>query len=125
MDYREAEFVRFVAADEVIAALVDEAKGETWTRGQEFALLVIAEGRRSLVAGGRDGIEFRIDSDGRPVVTIDDVDHEVAELVWHTHPRATGPSDFDYELLRILHQDFSVVHEITGVPGCTLFRRKR
>jgi hypothetical protein len=42
MDYRVAEFVRFVQKSELLEDLVDEAKAATWTKNCEHAILVVA-----------------------------------------------------------------------------------
>jgi hypothetical protein len=124
MDYQPALFIRIIGADEDATSLLDDVKSETWTRRAEHAVLRLEDGRRILVRGGAMGIEFVVGFDGRPQVSVEGKIASVAELIWHTHPQATGPSDFDCRVLELLHQESSVVHEINGIPGGTLFFRK-
>lgn len=127
MDHRPAEFVRFVDPAESIADLMEDAKADTWTKGREHALIVAVgpEGERLLIVrGGRDGIVFDIAPDGGIGLLVHGVAWQVARLAWHTHPRVTGPSDHDRELLARLGQATSVVFEINGPAEGTVFRRR-
>ena len=38
----------------------------------------------------------------------------VLRLEWHVHPRVTGPSDSDREVLKLLRQNRSRLYEIGG-----------
>jgi hypothetical protein len=124
MDYQLAQFIRLIAAEEDAESLLNEVKAETWTRRAEHAVLRLKDGRRVLVRGGAIGIELEIGPDGLPQVMVEDKSVSIIELLWHTHPKATGPSDFDCRLLDLLGQESSIVHEINGAPGGTLFFRK-
>jgi len=125
VDMQPAQFVRFVLPDESWEELLDEARSETWTRRCKMAVIRLMDGRRVMVRGGRDGIEFALDATGRIMVEASGESVQVAELVWHTHLRVTGPSDWDRQVLDMLDQEASVVIEINGEPNGTTFRRKR
>jgi hypothetical protein len=120
MDYRPAEFVRYVEPAEALPDILDEAKAETWTKRREHALLQLEDGRLVLVRGGHDGIELISRNDG-VYVEISGQTLKVSKLAWHVHPRATGPSDHDRAILQGLGQRSSVVFEINGEPGGTRF----
>ncbi len=120
MDYRPAEFVRFIDPDESLPELLNEVKLDTWRRGREHAVLRLDDDNLILVRGGMDGIELRRDGDviqcevhGRWRI--------VEKLSWHVHPVVTGPSDHDCRLLDLLGQQSSVVYEICGEPDGTIF----
>jgi hypothetical protein len=125
VDYRPAEFVRFVLDDEPLDELVDEAKAETWTKAREHALIVLRDGRLALIRGGMDGIELTLDDSGGLVVTIEGSSIQIARLAWHVHPRPTGPSERDRQVLDVLNQDHSLIFEIGGGNEGTFFRRAR
>ena len=124
MDYRAAEFVRFVDPSEKLDEVVDEAKADTWVRGREHALLSLVDGRMAMVRGGRDGIELSRTDDDAVCVEIEGQMASVKKLCWHVHPEPTGPSDQDRLLLDLLGQDASIVYEIGGEPSCTVYRGK-
>ena len=122
MDYRPAEFVRFIAASESLDELVDEAKADAWVNGREHAVLILDGGEAALVRGGRDGIERSVGEGGALTVDAGGRQRRVVRLAWHTHPQVTGPSDHDRTLLDRLGQRSSVVYEIGGERGGTVFR---
>ena len=124
MDYRLAEFIRFITPDETLENLIDEAKAETWMNGRELAAVVLDLDEVILIRGGRDGIELNVDARLGIVVEVEGILRAVRRLAWHTHPRPTGPSDHDCDLLQRLEQASSVVHEIGGDPTGTIFIRK-
>jgi len=111
MDIRPAKLVRIVESSESWLEVVNEAKSFTWTRRCEVALIGIDDGRLLLVSGGADGLMFE-SLDGKVWVTVDDKPLCVVSLAWHTHPRATGPSDHDRHFLRLLRQRSSVIYEM-------------
>ena len=124
VDYRIAEFVRFVAANETLEDLIDEAKAETWIKGREHAAVVLDRDEVVLVCGGMDGIEPDVDNRLGIVVDVRGTLRAVKRLAWHTHPRPTGPSDHDCFLLQRLEQASSVVYEIGGDAKGTIFVQK-
>src|SRR4051812_24017602 len=102
MSVEPAEFVRWVADDEDLAELVNEAKYRNWEGRAEHAILTLETGERPMVKGGRDGIRFDIEGegDGRAVmVEIEGRRVRVVLIEWHTHPGVTGPSDGDREAI--------------------------
>lgn len=124
--------VRFVPPDEPADELIEDAKSRTYEHVREHAVLEIADGRRVMVCGGpfgislgvrrstgpvgREGDELVVDIDGQPVV--------VRRLVFHTHPKPTGPSDGDFAVLNILGQRSSMLYELSGPRDGTEFGRK-
>jgi hypothetical protein len=124
MDYRVAEFVRFITPDEILDDLIDEAKAETWINGRENAVDVLDRGDVILIRGGRDGIELDVDARLGIVVDVKGILRAIKRLAWHTHPRPTGPSDHDCHLLERLEQVSSVVYEIGGAREGTIFVQK-
>lgn len=48
---------------------------------------------------------------------------EVTRLGWHVHRQPTGPSDHDRNVLDLLDQENSMLYEINGPRGGTLFTR--
>jgi hypothetical protein len=126
MDFRRAEFVRFIEDNELLDDLVDEAKADTWTRAREHAVLLVQAGRNRrniMVRGGLDGILLEQSSDGKVTIAVDGETLQVLRLGWHVHPRPTGPSDQDRTLLDILGQESSMLYEIGGPIGGTRFTR--
>lgn len=128
MDYRGAMLVRVVGRGERIADLIEEARGRTFVEMVEVAILRLEEIGRAMVQGGRDGITFdvggdpdletlRMDVAGRPI--------RVLRIYGHTHPRPTGPSDGDLEVLATLGQSRSYLFELGGDRDGTLIRPKR
>jgi hypothetical protein len=127
-----ATFVRFVLPHERTDELVREAKSLTYEHYCEFALVEIEDGRRVLLHGGAFEIELirtvEGDSHGRPPDQLfyrhggDEV--RLTRLIFHTHPKATGPSDGDCEVLRLLGQSQSMLYELFGDLDATRFRPK-
>lgn len=127
MDVEDAAFVCWVEPGGNTPDLVNDAKALTWEFAAEHALLRLATGGMAIVRGGRDGIRFEVEGegDGRTLhVKIEGRSVQVERIVWHTHPRVTGPSDGDLEALAILKQDSSVIHEIGGDPHGTRIEPK-
>jgi hypothetical protein len=121
-----AKFVRQVRPGEAIADLIAEGKSATWVNEAEHAVLSLAgKGRiqRVVVSGGRDGISF-IERNGKLFFEMDGQLVEVRRVLGHTHPRATGPSQGDLDVLGILGQRRSYIFEIGGEPSGTLIRPK-
>jgi hypothetical protein len=128
----KASFLRFVLPRERMHDLVDEAKGLTWEHNLEHALLQIEDGRRVMVRGstyeielgrgmhndpfGRNEDELYVEIEGQP--------RRVIRLVFHTHPKPTGPSDDDLEVLRLLKQGRSMLYELFGPRDGTEIRLK-
>ena len=128
MDYRPAEFVRFVLPDEAVEDVIDEAKAETWTKEREHALLVVSyangEEQFAMVRGGKDGILLERAEDGSISVPVENELFLLHRLAWHVHPVPTGPSDHDFATLDALAQESSMLFEIGGPREGTLFSRK-
>jgi len=92
------QVLRTIQRGEKIADIMEEAKGITFTTGNEVALVKLASGERALVTGGSGGITW---SEG-----------EVTRLFGHTHPYdvpPTPPSDFDVQALQQLGQRNSYI----------------
>lgn len=121
MDYRAAEFVRFIDPTEELKDVIEEAKADTWVKEREHALLSLADGRLALVRGGRDGIVLEQLDDGSVVVRIAGLPIRIRKLSWHTHVEPTGPSDHDRRLLDLLGQKASIVFEIRGEIDGTIY----
>ncbi len=122
MEFELAKFVAWVEHHEVHEELfIDEVKGMTFTRFAEFALLALDGGRHALVQGGRTGVLFELDAEGHMIVVTPIGRQRVLELIWHTHPFPTGPSDHDRGVLRLLNQRESVIYEINGEGDGTRF----
>ena len=125
MDYRIAEFVRFVEDNEQLDDLIDEAKADTWTKEREHAVLVVqveADRRFVMVRGGRDGILLNCNGDALEV-EVKGQHLAVLRLAWHVHPVPTGPSDHDRNVLDLLGQESSMLYEIGGPREGTLITR--
>jgi len=121
MDIRPATLVREVDPSEPWSVVVDEAKGLTWTGRCEHALISVEDGRLLLVSGGADGLLFE-ERDGKVWVRVNDEPLRVVTLAWHTHPRATGPSDHDRQFLRLLAQRSSMIYEMFTTGEGTRFK---
>lgn len=124
MDYRPAEFVRFIDDAERLDDLLDEAKSDTWTKGREHAVLVLQRPgfmRVAMVRGGLDGILLDRGADGTVTLDVGGTAWQVSKLAWHVHPYATGPSDHDRRVLDVLGQASSMLYEIGGPDGGTRF----
>lgn len=132
MGNARAQYVRRVLPHERMDDLVEEAKGLTYEHYCEFALLELEDRSRALVRGGAFGIELECstsnDPFGRPAdqvyVEIEGAMTRVARLIFHTHPKPTGPSDDDLTVLRLLGQDRSMLYELFGPPEGTVIRPK-
>lgn len=122
MKYELARFVAWVDPREVRdPSFIDEVKGLTFSRYAEFAVLSLDDGRHALIRGGRTGVLFELDAEGRMIVETPAGRQRVVELLWHTHPIPTGPSDHDRGVLRLLDQRESIVYEIKGERDGTRF----
>jgi|SRR3954453_22528194 hypothetical protein len=120
-----ATFIRFVLPHESMDELVREAKHLTWERFCEHALLGLENGRRVLVRGSAYAIELHQSGTSQEVfVVIQDDRFVVKKLIFHTHPKATGPSDDDLKILEILGQSRSMLYEIFGDLDGTEIRPK-
>lgn len=127
MQTKIAEFLFWVAEDHEAAQIANDAKAMTWAFEAEHSLLRMADGRMALVRGGRDGIEFivREESGLRSLqLEIEGREVRIDRILWHTHPRVTGPSDGDLKALAILGQDESLIYEIGGDPDGTRITAK-
>ena len=125
---RAALFVRWVDPAEDLATLVNDMKAMTWENETEYGLLEVAEGNVAIVQGNRSGITFAVAGEGDErtlLVTIDGREVQIRRLLWHTHPRATGPSEGDLKALEILRQAESIIYEIGGDLDGTRIRPKR
>ena len=128
-----AEFLKFVRPSETRDELVAEAKQLTWEHFREHAVLKLEDGRRILVRGTEYSIDLEIsaanDPFGRPAgqlyveIALDQL--RVVSLVFHTHPKPTGPSDADLQILDILKQDRSMLYELFGPLEGTEIRPKQ
>lgn len=67
--------------------------------GLEHAIISLKGGGRSIVSGGRGGIEFGPD---------------LKRVIGHTHPTPTGPSAADFQMLRDTGQRHSYIYELFG-----------
>jgi hypothetical protein len=125
MDYRIAEFVRYVEGTEQLDDLVNEAKADTWTKEREHTVLIV-RGKSGqdfvMVRGGRDGILLTQESNGEVSVEVEGTRVRVLRLAWHVHPQVTGPSDHDRRVLDELGQEQSMLFEIGGPREGTLFK---
>jgi hypothetical protein len=65
----------------------------------EHAIISLKGGGRSIVSGGRGGIEFGPD---------------LKRVIGHTHPTPTGPSAEDFRMLRDTGQRHSYIYELFG-----------
>lgn len=72
---------RIIKRGEKLEDIVNEAKGLTWTTGNEHAVVTLANGERALVSGGPGGIIFQR--------------NEIRLLFGHTHPTSAPPSNAD------------------------------
>ncbi len=124
---KPAEFVRWVSPGFDLLELVNELKSRFWVDGAEHSLLRLASGELVLVKGGWGGILFDVEGgpgDQTLGMQIDGIKVRIVELILHTHPRVTGPSDSDRNALAILRQLSSIVYEIGGDPDGTRFTAK-
>ena len=125
--------IRYVLPHERLDDLVDEAKGLTFEHFREHALLRLEEGRRVFAQGASYEMELEhvLDTDdpfgreGGLYVEVEDESVRVVELIFHTHPVPTGPSDEDMRVLRILKQETSLLFEIFGPVEGTRFRARK
>lgn len=95
-----AEFVCWVDGDPFDPDLIDDMKSSNWVEGVEHALLELTTGERAIVKGGRNGIRFQVEGrDGSRCLCFEIEGRRVyvAQILWHTHPKPTGPSDGDLE----------------------------
>lgn len=128
----KAEFVRYVLPHERMDDLIREAKALTYEHFCEHALLRLENGRRVMVKGGPFGIDLkRFRSDEASGSAADHVYVEVGpewmrviQLIFHTHPKPTGPSDDDLLVLRLLGQRRSMLYELFGPIDGTPIRPK-
>jgi hypothetical protein len=121
MDIRLAEFVRWVDPIEPLDDLINDARAATWTQRREHALFETEDGRLMLLAGGADGILISTALGIGLHLVLQDATHRLCRLVWHTHPEPTGPSDYDRNILKLLGQESSMLYEICGAKGGTIY----
>lgn len=130
-----AKFVCWVDDSASNADLVNDLKAYTWETFREHALLKIRASRRIIAAGGAYGIRFKLRESGladpfgsRIVYAAIDVEGQplrIDSIISHTHPKPTGPSSSDFEMLEVLGQKSSILYEIGGAdPKGTVFWRK-
>ncbi|AFD06129.1 RHS repeat-associated core domain-containing protein [Solitalea canadensis] len=96
---------RMIMKGEKIADIINEAKGLTWTTGNEYALVTLQNGERALVSGGPGGISFKT--------------NQIIRLFGHTHPTSAGPSSADFVAVKLLNQSKQYVFHggnITRIP---------
>lgn len=138
-DTAAAKFVRYVTPDEMyepdhpLPELVKDAKSRTYEFACEHAVLEIDDGSLVMVRGGQFGIDLEVrrmtgnagTNRDELVVNIDQRPVVVRRLVFHTHPRPTGPSDGDFAVLDLLGQASSLLIELGGPQGGTEFKRKQ
>ncbi len=120
-----AEFVAWVEDDPDDEMFIDEVRYACRHECREFAVVEVGDGRVALLAGGEYAIALPLGDDGRVLAPTPDGLLWIRRLLWHTHPRATGPSDADRALLRLLGQATSRVHEVGGEPGGTQFSAEK
>lgn len=84
------QVVRTIQKGEKLADIINEAKGLTFTTGNEHALVTLASGERALVSGGPGGISFS--------------ESQIKRIFGHTHPTSAPPSSADAEALKQLGQ---------------------
>ena len=133
MEAEAARFIREVPADESLSETVNAAKALTWEYFREHAVLRLIDGRVVLVQGGRYGINLQRSivptHEGRSsdvlFVMVEDRLVQVRELVFHVHPKPTGPSDDDLLVMKLLNQEESRLFEISGPRDGTLIRAGR
>jgi RHS repeat-associated protein len=95
-----ATTVRSIGKGETIASLETELAELTYkSGGLEHAIISLKGGGRSIVSGGRGGIEFGPD---------------LKRVIGHTHPTPTGPSAEDFRMLRDTGQRHSYIYELFG-----------
>lgn len=83
------EMVRLIEKGEKIDDIVNEAKGLTFTTGNEHAVVKLTGGSRALVSGGLHGIDFG---------------DKITRVFGHTHPTSSLPSCVDVAALKKLKQ---------------------
>jgi hypothetical protein len=124
VDIKAPIFVRWVDEAESLENLVNEAKARTWVAEAEHAILRLESDLRPMIMGGRDGIQFEVEdtNDGQIIrIDLDGLRFQVLQIVWHTHPRVTGPSDGDREAIILLKQSISRIYELGGDRDGTSF----
>lgn len=95
-----ATTVRTIGKGESIASLQAELAELTYkSGGLEHAVISLQNGTRTIVSGGRGGIEFGSD---------------LRRVIGHTHPTPTGPSAADFQMLRDTGQRHSYIYELFG-----------
>jgi hypothetical protein len=95
-----ASTLRTIRKGEKVDDLVRELAQATYeSGGLEHAIVSLRNGTRIIVRGGSGGIELGDD---------------VKRVIMHTHPRTTGPSAEDFDMLRQLGQRHSYIYELFG-----------
>ncbi|MEM9111658.1 MAG: hypothetical protein AAGC72_16780 [Planctomycetota bacterium] len=107
-----ARYVDDVPAGQNIDDLINDMKGQTWVKDAEHALVTLTCGRRVIVSGGRDGIDFITDDSGKLFVQVGDELQEVKRIMGHTHPSPTGPSQDDFDTMKALGQQRTYISEV-------------
>jgi hypothetical protein len=108
---QSAIVVRTIGRGEKVADLIQEVAGLTYSSGgAEHAIITLKTGERLIVQGGQSGISFEAFGDN------------LRHIILHTHPRTTGPSPADFQMLEQLGQKSSWIYELFG-GGLTKFGR--
>jgi len=106
----EAKLVRVIERGEALSALQEELVARTFQTGLEHAIVSLKNGDRVILSGGPNGLR------------IVDLAGQVRRLILHTHPKTTGPSAVDFQMLKDLGQKSSWIYELFG-GGLTKFWR--
>jgi len=127
-----AHFVDWI--DEKSSDLVNDAKAFTWSSMCGHAVVRLQGGRHAMVRGGTHGISFSLRPSGFtdpfgeslsvPFVVVGLQPIGIEQLIFHTHPFPTGPSESDFKMLEMLNQEQSIIQEICGPEGGTVFYRR-
>lgn len=108
-----AEVVKEIKRGASMDALLNDLKANAWVSGKEHALIKLKDGRRLMIRGGEDGIDF-YEVNGKIMMTVDGQLVEIERIFIHTHPAPSGRSDLDMEHLRKLGQASSWLFEFKG-----------
>jgi hypothetical protein len=96
LNSKPMEFVREIKKNEKITDLIEEAKTLTYTTGDEYAVVRLADGRKALVKGGPGGI---------------DLPKDLKTLFGHTHPYPGSPaSAADFKAIEIYDQSKQYIY---------------
>jgi hypothetical protein len=106
----ESKLVRVIQKGETLSALQEELVARTFQTELEHAIVSLKNGDRVILSGGPNGLR------------IVDLAAQVRRLILHTHPKTTGPSVVDFQMLKDLGQKSSWIYELFG-GGLTKFWR--